>query len=304
MIRGKREVSSAVLESPAFKDFILRLKNDTLACDAGGKVLRLKRYVPTNARPCVIDAVLEALKENTKVEALYIQNFEDGFEDDQLDKLLEVLQLKRIWCVNVGENFRTTLDGWRRFADGLEDTAVSYMYASEHHFVGTTLKADMRDTIREIRKAHVVPHSLTVIKNCKNMWFNPKVPEWAKGLSSSTAPDEYLKIQTEARKAAGERGVRQLEQYLKDARCIRRGPSKRKIFQTTESMMYRADLKIKAKRGAHAAENAEQKPVQRRKISIKRKKGLKTIRRNIELEVITKPAVSSKGRNIKRADRY
>jgi len=79
MIRGKREVSSAVLESPAFKDFILRLKNDTLACDAGGKVLRLKRYVPTNARPCVIDAVLEALKENTKVEALYIQNFEDGF---------------------------------------------------------------------------------------------------------------------------------------------------------------------------------------------------------------------------------
>ena len=85
----------------------------------------------------MLNAVLDALKENTKVEALYIQNFEDGFFDEQLAKLTEVLKLKRIWCLNVGENFRTTLPAWRQFARDLEDTAVSHMYASEHHFIGT-----------------------------------------------------------------------------------------------------------------------------------------------------------------------
>ena len=33
------------------------------------------------------------------MEALYIQNFEEGFTDDQLVKLTEVLKLKRIWSV-------------------------------------------------------------------------------------------------------------------------------------------------------------------------------------------------------------
>jgi len=302
MIRSKRQVSSAVLESPAFKDFIARLRDNTLACDAGGKVLRLKRYIPTNARPCVIDEVLDALKENTKIEALYIQNFEDGFFDEQLDGLLDVLRLKRIWCVNVGENFRTTLDGWRRFADGLDETAVAYMYASEHHFVNTNLKANMRDTIREIRKAHVVPHSLSVIKNCKNMWFNPKVPDWAKGLSGNMDDDSCI---LEARKAAGDRGVKQLEQFRRDSRCVRRGPSKRTIFQTEESMMYRANLlKTKSKREAKVVEDQGKKPARRK--PVKRRKMIASAQsaRNIELEVITKPCVSSTGRTIKRADRY
>lgn len=45
--------------------------------EADGRVLRLKQYLGINARPAVIDAVLDALAVNTRVEALYIQNFEE-----------------------------------------------------------------------------------------------------------------------------------------------------------------------------------------------------------------------------------
>jgi hypothetical protein len=40
-------------------------------------VLRLKQYLGITARPAVIDAVLDALEVNTRIEALYIQNFEE-----------------------------------------------------------------------------------------------------------------------------------------------------------------------------------------------------------------------------------
>ena len=131
--RPKRCTESRTLESPAFLDFIQRLRNNTLECDAGGKVLRLKRFISANSGPKVLHAVLDALEENTTVEALYIQNFESGFFDEHLVRLAEVLRLKRIWCLNVGENFRTSLPAWRQFCEDLKETAVSHMYASEHH---------------------------------------------------------------------------------------------------------------------------------------------------------------------------
>ena len=185
--RPKRCTESRTLESKAFRDFIERLRNNTLECDAGGKVLRLKRFISSTAGPKVLNEVLEALKHNTKVEALYIQNFEEGFYDEQLEKLTEVLKLKRIWCLNVGENFRTTLPAWRAFAKELPETAVSHMYASEHHFIGTDVKNQMKDAIRETRKANVVPHSLEVITACGNMWYNPKLPKWARDMKGGTA---------------------------------------------------------------------------------------------------------------------
>ena len=76
--RPKRRAESRTRESKAFRDFIDRLRNNTLECDAGGKVLRLKRFISSTAGPKVLNEVLEALKENTKVEALYGQNFEEG----------------------------------------------------------------------------------------------------------------------------------------------------------------------------------------------------------------------------------
>lgn len=43
---------------------------------ADGRVLRLKQYVSSDVRPSHIDAILDALAANTRVEVLYIQNFE------------------------------------------------------------------------------------------------------------------------------------------------------------------------------------------------------------------------------------
>ena len=182
--RPKRCTESRTLESPAFVDFIKRLRNNTLECDAGGKVLRLKRFISANSGPKVLHEVLDALKLNTTVEALYIQNFESGFFDEHLVKLADVLRLKRIWCLNVGENFRTSLPAWKQFTEDLEDTAVSHMYASEHHFIGTDVKHKMKAAIRENRNADppITNHSLEVIMQCGNMWYNPKLPKWARDI--------------------------------------------------------------------------------------------------------------------------
>lgn len=47
------------------------------------------------------------------------QNFEDGFFDEQLDRLVQVLKLKRIWWVKIGEidsraSLATTAKMWVR----------------------------------------------------------------------------------------------------------------------------------------------------------------------------------------------
>lgn len=69
--------------------------------------------------------------------------------DRQLELLTEVLKRKKIWAINIGENFNITLDAWQRFANQLPQTAVSYLYVSEHHLLRTDLKKQMRDAIRQ-----------------------------------------------------------------------------------------------------------------------------------------------------------
>ena len=66
--------------------------------------------------------------------------------------LTEVLKKKHIWALNIGENFNITMDGWQTFTDELCNTAVSYMYVSEHHLMRTDLKTQMRDAIRKNRE--------------------------------------------------------------------------------------------------------------------------------------------------------
>jgi hypothetical protein len=63
---------------------------------------------------------------------------------------------------------------WRAFADQLHDTAVSHMYASEHHFRGTDLKARMRAAIRINRQQQKTPKppSIEAIIECGNMWYD------------------------------------------------------------------------------------------------------------------------------------
>jgi len=41
------------------------------------------------------------------------QNFEHGFFDQQLESLMEVLKMKHIWGLNVGENFGVSIPAVR-----------------------------------------------------------------------------------------------------------------------------------------------------------------------------------------------
>ncbi len=66
-----------------------RLRRNTREFDADGRVLRLKRFISAVAGSAVLDAVLDALAVNTRVEVLYIQNFEKGFTDAQLLRLTQ-----------------------------------------------------------------------------------------------------------------------------------------------------------------------------------------------------------------------
>lgn len=63
-------------QSPAFRAFLAMLRGSSTEFEAGGRVLRLRQFLRADVRPRVLDAVLDALEANTRVEALYIQNFE------------------------------------------------------------------------------------------------------------------------------------------------------------------------------------------------------------------------------------
>jgi hypothetical protein len=52
------------------------IRRNSREFQAGGRVLRLKQYIGADVKPPHIDAILDALAFNTRVEVLYIQNFE------------------------------------------------------------------------------------------------------------------------------------------------------------------------------------------------------------------------------------
>ena len=93
-----------------------------------------------------------------------------GMLDPQLEHLARVLRNGRIWALNVGENFQITLPAWQRFTDALADTAVAYLYVSEHHLGGTNIKISMRDAIRINRKC-ARPSCMSVLRSRKLGWF-------------------------------------------------------------------------------------------------------------------------------------
>lgn len=60
-----------------FREFINRLiVNDPSLGTLNGRLLRVKDYVSPDASPAQLDMVIECLKQNVRVEVLYIQNFE------------------------------------------------------------------------------------------------------------------------------------------------------------------------------------------------------------------------------------
>ncbi len=119
--------------------------------------------------------------------------------DAQLQHLGDVLTNKRIWALNVGENFQTTSQAWHDFTRTLQATAVAHLYVSEQHLRNTDLKVRMREAIRINRRCgSFCPHccssrclsssfrawctcragpgrDIEVTKRVRNMWWNPKV---------------------------------------------------------------------------------------------------------------------------------
>lgn len=77
MQRSKRTPGEGRVNDPKFQRFLSQIRgNSTEIGECSGRVLRLKPRVSSNARPEEINAVLDALKLNWRVEVLYIQNFE------------------------------------------------------------------------------------------------------------------------------------------------------------------------------------------------------------------------------------
>mmetsp|Transcript_56669 Transcript_56669/g.137737 ORF Transcript_56669/g.137737 Transcript_56669/m.137737 type:complete len:963 (+) Transcript_56669:156-3044(+) len=172
--RSARQPSTALLQSKHMQSLITKLKTNS----PDMVVLKLKKYcADPNAPSAVLDAILDALEENSNCEALYIQNFNEGMRDQQVLHLVRILQQRKckIWCLNIGENYNVSDETWEKFTKGLIHTKVTHMYASEHT-ITTEMKDEIRTTIRENRKKHTMhidPANLNVIVQCTHCWWNP-----------------------------------------------------------------------------------------------------------------------------------
>lgn len=77
MNRAKRTPGESRAQDPKFQAFLQQIRTSSPHIgECQGRVLRLKPTVSSNARPEEINLVLDALKQNWRVEVLYIQNFE------------------------------------------------------------------------------------------------------------------------------------------------------------------------------------------------------------------------------------
>lgn len=146
-----------------------------LSNDDSTVVFKLKDHSISDLTPAVMDMIISDLGENTVCQALYVQNVNEAMGEAQLVALTEVLKRKLIWCLNIGENYQISLDGWTRFCSALPETNVTHLYVSEHT-IPLSLKNEMRDHIRSNRKKHTLHNSednIPVIERCTNMWWNP-----------------------------------------------------------------------------------------------------------------------------------
>ncbi|CAM9281461.1 unnamed protein product [Chrysoparadoxa australica] len=140
------------------------------------EVLKLHHHLSPDCNSAVMDSVLEALMDNDNCQALYMQNFNDAVGNAQIALLTKLLKKKKIWALNLGENYNVTLDCWHEFCNDLKETSVTHAYLSEHT-ISAELKTAIRDTIRDNRKKHTQHCSGSnqrIIEGVTNMWWNPR----------------------------------------------------------------------------------------------------------------------------------
>ena len=92
---GRREIGKDQLERYGLVKLLQLLEEDK---SEDLRVLRLKHYLDADANTTTISRVLSALEHCKTVEALYIHNFEEGMQDEQLMQLSRVLRNGRIWA--------------------------------------------------------------------------------------------------------------------------------------------------------------------------------------------------------------
>ena len=169
--RSVRQPHRSELMNPNVLELISKLRTN----HPDVVVLKLKRYIGPDTPQLVMDAILDALLDNSNCQALYIQNFNEGMRDEQMMRLLKVLENGNIWCLNVGETYKVKTRTWEKFTEGLVRTSVTHTYASEHT-ISIELKDKIREIIRENRKKHDRhnnPENLDVIVQCTHCWWNP-----------------------------------------------------------------------------------------------------------------------------------
>jgi len=136
-------------------------------------ILKVKDHIIADINSAVIEIIIMALSKNKVCQALYVQNLSKSIGDSQIKGLIELLRKKKIWCLNIGETYEVSNEGWQYFCDMLPTTFVTHLYVSEH-VISAELKTLMRSHIRDNRKKHTKHCSLTnikVIEKCTNMWW-------------------------------------------------------------------------------------------------------------------------------------
>lgn len=167
--RPVRNPQAAMLSRPDVIILLEKIRSD----HSDTVVLKLKDHIPADINSLVLDEIIAALSVNKVCQALYAQNLTPAMFDPQLIALTEVLKKGKIWCLNLGENYNVSTNGWVKFCNALPATHVTHLYVSEHT-IKLALKNDMRYKIRQNRlkhNKHCSTENLAVIVRCTNMWW-------------------------------------------------------------------------------------------------------------------------------------
>ena len=167
--RSGRDPSVGYLDRSEVKILLSKIRGD----HADTVILKLKDHLMSDINSVVLDEIIAALGANKVCQALYFQNLSKAMNDEQLAALVLLVKKKKIWCMNLGENYNVTTNGWVLFCNSLPMTFVTHLYVSEH-VISSDLKNKIRSHIRENRKKHDKHCSLKnihVIEKCTNMWW-------------------------------------------------------------------------------------------------------------------------------------
>ena len=117
--------------------------------------------------------------------------------DKQVLHLLSILKNINcsIWYLNIGETYNVGSDTWLTFMNGLKDTNITHMYATERTSLTKEMKRIMLMTISDNHKKHNLyddPNNKDVTKYSTHSWTNPYTDSLKKRLQRNTSTASAL----------------------------------------------------------------------------------------------------------------